>query len=155
MFLDRLPNRLNLSSRGLDLDSISCMVYNGSVESNAHTFFTCDTAVVVWRLVHSWIGFSFPSFLSCEDWISWFDSWLALKDKKSKRSGGLLAWCQAMAPVLAMAHHSVVDAKASRLLANSRRNRDTYFSSLKGVHLGSDGGEEAMLGSDGGKEAWW
>ncbi|GJT93536.1 CAAX amino terminal protease [Tanacetum coccineum] len=34
---------------------------------------------------------------------------------KSKRSGGLLAWCQAMAPVLAMAHHSVVGAKASRL----------------------------------------
>ncbi|GJW38884.1 ribonuclease H-like domain-containing protein [Tanacetum coccineum] len=32
-----------------------------------------------------------------------------------KRSGGLLAWCQAMAPVLAMAHHSVVRAKASRL----------------------------------------
>ncbi|GKG28422.1 hypothetical protein Tco_0406749, partial [Tanacetum coccineum] len=36
-------------------------------------------------------------------------------DKKSKRSGGLLAWCQAMAPVLAMAHHSMVRAKASRL----------------------------------------
>ncbi|GKE50719.1 hypothetical protein Tco_1485875 [Tanacetum coccineum] len=35
--------------------------------------------------------------------------------QKSKRSGGLLAWCQAMAPVLAMAHHSVVGAKASRL----------------------------------------
>ncbi|GJT72870.1 probable auxin efflux carrier component 1b [Tanacetum coccineum] len=35
--------------------------------------------------------------------------------KKSKRSGGLLAWCQAMAPVLAMAHHSMVRAKASRL----------------------------------------
>ncbi|GKB97092.1 hypothetical protein Tco_0983229 [Tanacetum coccineum] len=29
MFLDRLPNRLNLSSRGLDLDSISCMVLMG------------------------------------------------------------------------------------------------------------------------------
>ncbi|GJR47780.1 hypothetical protein Tco_1315883, partial [Tanacetum coccineum] len=26
---------------------------------------------------------------------------------------------------------------------------------MKGVHLGSDGGEEAMLGSDGGEEAWW
>ncbi|GJT59834.1 hypothetical protein Tco_1003367 [Tanacetum coccineum] len=82
----RLPNRLNLSSRGLDLDSISCMVYNGSVESNAHTFFTCDTTAVVWRLVRSWIGFSFPSFLSCEDWVSWFDSWLALKDKKFSSS---------------------------------------------------------------------
>ncbi|GJT76630.1 RNA-directed DNA polymerase, eukaryota [Tanacetum coccineum] len=40
---------------------------------------------------------------------------LIITSHKSKRSGGLLAWCQAMAPVLAMAHHSVVGAKASRL----------------------------------------
>nr|GEW21097.1 RNA-directed DNA polymerase, eukaryota, reverse transcriptase zinc-binding domain protein [Tanacetum cinerariifolium] len=77
MFLDKLPNRLNLSSHGLDVYSISCMVCNGSVESNAHTFFTCDTAAAVWRLVRSWTGFSFSSFLSCEDWMSWFDSWHA------------------------------------------------------------------------------
>ncbi|GJT52207.1 RNA-directed DNA polymerase, eukaryota, reverse transcriptase zinc-binding domain protein, partial [Tanacetum coccineum] len=51
MFLDRLPNRLNLSLRGLDLDSISCMVCNGNAESNAHIFFKCDTAFVVWHLV--------------------------------------------------------------------------------------------------------
>ncbi|GKE38873.1 RNA-directed DNA polymerase, eukaryota, reverse transcriptase zinc-binding domain protein [Tanacetum coccineum] len=38
MFLDRLPHRLNLSSRGLDIDSIMCLVYNELVESNSHVF---------------------------------------------------------------------------------------------------------------------
>nr|GEY92011.1 RNA-directed DNA polymerase, eukaryota [Tanacetum cinerariifolium] len=81
MLLDRLPNRLNLSSRGLEIDSISCMVCNGHVESNDHIFFTCDhifftcdTAVAIWNLVRSWIDLPLPSFLSCEDWTNWFDS---------------------------------------------------------------------------------
>nr|GEZ64002.1 RNA-directed DNA polymerase, eukaryota [Tanacetum cinerariifolium] len=67
MLLDRLSNRLNLSSRGLDIDSISCMICNGHVESNDHIFFTCDTAVAIWNLVRSWIDLPLPSFLSCED----------------------------------------------------------------------------------------
>ncbi|GKD40096.1 reverse transcriptase domain, reverse transcriptase zinc-binding domain protein [Tanacetum coccineum] len=38
LFLDRLPHRLNLSSQGLDIDSITCPVCNGFVESNSHVF---------------------------------------------------------------------------------------------------------------------
>ncbi|GJY67016.1 RNA-directed DNA polymerase, eukaryota, reverse transcriptase zinc-binding domain protein [Tanacetum coccineum] len=38
LFLDRLPNRLNLSSRGLDIDLIACSVCNSSVESSIHAF---------------------------------------------------------------------------------------------------------------------
>nr|GEW71708.1 RNA-directed DNA polymerase, eukaryota [Tanacetum cinerariifolium] len=49
MFLDGLPYRLNFSSRGLDIDSIMCPVYNISVESSAHTFFSCDTTSAVWK----------------------------------------------------------------------------------------------------------
>ena len=44
LFLDRLPHRLNLSSRGLDIDSIMCPLCNNHVESNAHVFFSCDIA---------------------------------------------------------------------------------------------------------------
>ncbi|GJT89353.1 RNA-directed DNA polymerase, eukaryota, reverse transcriptase zinc-binding domain protein [Tanacetum coccineum] len=51
LFLDRLPHRLNLSSRGLDIDSIMCPLCNKHVESNSHGFFTCDTACGVWSLV--------------------------------------------------------------------------------------------------------
>ncbi|GJT89350.1 RNA-directed DNA polymerase, eukaryota, reverse transcriptase zinc-binding domain protein [Tanacetum coccineum] len=51
LFLDRLPHRLNLSSWGLDIDSIMCPLCNKHVESNSHVFFTCDTACGVWSLV--------------------------------------------------------------------------------------------------------
>ncbi|GJS59843.1 RNA-directed DNA polymerase, eukaryota [Tanacetum coccineum] len=56
MFLDRLLNRLNLSSGGLDIDSIMCSVCNVSVESSAHTFFSCDTASTVGHPVRVWSG---------------------------------------------------------------------------------------------------
>nr|GEW42683.1 RNA-directed DNA polymerase, eukaryota [Tanacetum cinerariifolium] len=84
MLLDRLPNRLNLSSCGLGIDLISCMVCNGNVESNDHIFFTCNTAVEIWNLVRSWIDLPLPSFLSCKDWTNWFDSWHVSKEKKSR-----------------------------------------------------------------------
>nr|GEX36818.1 RNA-directed DNA polymerase, eukaryota, reverse transcriptase zinc-binding domain protein [Tanacetum cinerariifolium] len=84
MLLDRLPNRLNLSSHGLDIDSISCMVCNGHVESNDHIFFTYDTAVAIWNLVRSWIDLPLSNFLSYEDWTNRFDSWHVSKDKKSR-----------------------------------------------------------------------
>nr|GEW76647.1 RNA-directed DNA polymerase, eukaryota, reverse transcriptase zinc-binding domain protein [Tanacetum cinerariifolium] len=67
-----------------DIDSISCMVCNGHVESNDRIFFTCDTAVAIWNLVRSWIDLPLPSFLSCEDWTNWFDSWHVSKDKESQ-----------------------------------------------------------------------
>ncbi|GJV58469.1 RNA-directed DNA polymerase, eukaryota, reverse transcriptase zinc-binding domain protein, partial [Tanacetum coccineum] len=47
--LHSLPHRLNLSSRGLDIDSISCPVCNGFVESNSHVFFSCTSASNIWR----------------------------------------------------------------------------------------------------------
>nr|GEV73670.1 reverse transcriptase domain, reverse transcriptase zinc-binding domain protein [Tanacetum cinerariifolium] len=62
MLLDTLPNRLNLSSRGLDIDSISCMVCNEHVESNDHVFFTCDTAVQFGRLFDHGLIFLFQAF---------------------------------------------------------------------------------------------
>ncbi|GJX87694.1 RNA-directed DNA polymerase, eukaryota, reverse transcriptase zinc-binding domain protein, partial [Tanacetum coccineum] len=51
MLLDRLPHRLNLSSRGLDIDSILCPVCFEHVESNSHAFFSCSAASNIWRLV--------------------------------------------------------------------------------------------------------
>lgn len=48
LLLDRLPNRLNLSSRGLEITSISCPLCNVGVESNDHIFFGCDMAINIW-----------------------------------------------------------------------------------------------------------
>nr|GEV37055.1 RNA-directed DNA polymerase, eukaryota, reverse transcriptase zinc-binding domain protein [Tanacetum cinerariifolium] len=44
MLMNRIPHPLNLSSRGLDLDSILRPVCNEVVESNSHLFFSCVAA---------------------------------------------------------------------------------------------------------------
>ncbi|GJV47128.1 RNA-directed DNA polymerase, eukaryota, reverse transcriptase zinc-binding domain protein [Tanacetum coccineum] len=54
LLLDRLPHRLNLSSRGLDIDLILCPVCSKHVESNSHAFLSCSAASNIWRLVRGW-----------------------------------------------------------------------------------------------------
>nr|GEZ48626.1 reverse transcriptase zinc-binding domain-containing protein [Tanacetum cinerariifolium] len=41
LILDRFPQKLYLSSRGIDIQAISCPAYNGKVESSNHIFFGC------------------------------------------------------------------------------------------------------------------
>nr|GEU71583.1 RNA-directed DNA polymerase, eukaryota [Tanacetum cinerariifolium] len=62
--LDRLPHRLNLSSRGIDIPTISCSSCNGNVESADHIFFACDLVKEVWSLVSKWHDLSIPPFVS-------------------------------------------------------------------------------------------
>ena len=54
--LDRLPHRFNLSSRGLDIQSIMCPMCNEQLEYLNHVFFLCATASKVWRLIRIWSG---------------------------------------------------------------------------------------------------
>nr|GEX16998.1 reverse transcriptase domain, reverse transcriptase zinc-binding domain protein [Tanacetum cinerariifolium] len=84
MFLDRLPHRLNLSSHGLDLDSILCPVCNEVVESNSYLFFSCVAASHIWRLIHGWCDLKVPMLSSCDDWVSWFSSWTASMVEKDR-----------------------------------------------------------------------
>ncbi|GKC08819.1 RNA-directed DNA polymerase, eukaryota [Tanacetum coccineum] len=71
LMLDRLPHRLNLSSRGIDIQSISCPSCNGNVESSNHIFIECDIALEVWRLVRIWCDITSPTFTSLEHWKNW------------------------------------------------------------------------------------
>ncbi|GJS76437.1 RNA-directed DNA polymerase, eukaryota [Tanacetum coccineum] len=80
--LDRLPYRLNLLSRGIDIPKISCSSCNGNVESSNHIFFACDIAMEVWRLVRNWCDITFPLFTSFEHWKNWFVLWHCSKEKK-------------------------------------------------------------------------
>ncbi|GKA19420.1 RNA-directed DNA polymerase, eukaryota, reverse transcriptase zinc-binding domain protein [Tanacetum coccineum] len=68
LLLDRLPHRLNLSSRGLDIDSILCPVCSEHVESNSHAFFSCSAASNIWRLVRGWCDLKIPTLSSCDEW---------------------------------------------------------------------------------------
>ena len=59
--LDRLPHRLNLSRKGLDLQTICCPVCNFNVESTDHILFSCELASNIWRRVQMWSGYQFPT----------------------------------------------------------------------------------------------
>nr|GEU96828.1 hypothetical protein [Tanacetum cinerariifolium] len=52
--LDKLPTRLNLSLRGVEISSIMCPLCNSSVESASHLFFTCHVACLIWKKVLRW-----------------------------------------------------------------------------------------------------
>nr|GEV48045.1 RNA-directed DNA polymerase, eukaryota, reverse transcriptase zinc-binding domain protein [Tanacetum cinerariifolium] len=52
---DRLPHRLNLSSRGLDIPTIYCSSCNGIVKYVDHVFFECDLVKEIWCLVRKWL----------------------------------------------------------------------------------------------------
>nr|GEY98525.1 RNA-directed DNA polymerase, eukaryota [Tanacetum cinerariifolium] len=72
--LDRLPNCLNLSCRGLDIHFILCLMCIGNVESIAHTFFGCVVAFGIWRMIGIWCDISVPIFTSFAHMRSWLQS---------------------------------------------------------------------------------
>ncbi|GKE25097.1 RNA-directed DNA polymerase, eukaryota, partial [Tanacetum coccineum] len=51
---DRLPTRLNLSRRGVVLDSILCPLCDADVEDVYHVMFRCDMALSVLRKICWW-----------------------------------------------------------------------------------------------------
>ncbi|GJX22737.1 RNA-directed DNA polymerase, eukaryota, reverse transcriptase zinc-binding domain protein [Tanacetum coccineum] len=80
--IDKLPHRLNLFRRGIEILVISCPSCNSMVESNQHVFFNCDITKDIWRIVHRWCEDSFPIFDSIDHCLDWWNSWLVSSDKK-------------------------------------------------------------------------
>ncbi|GJU30484.1 putative RNA-directed DNA polymerase, eukaryota, reverse transcriptase zinc-binding domain protein [Tanacetum coccineum] len=82
--LDRLPHRLNLSSRGIEIPVISCSTCNGNVESTQHIFFECAFAKDIWRLVCIWCDPLIPPFMCNDHWRDWLSSWPISKEKNHR-----------------------------------------------------------------------
>ncbi|GKC26964.1 RNA-directed DNA polymerase, eukaryota [Tanacetum coccineum] len=72
--LDKLPTRLNLSLRGIDIPSIICPICSSAGESCSHLLFACNMARLLLRKVARWWELDIPEFLSYEDWLAWFTS---------------------------------------------------------------------------------
>ncbi|GJW47023.1 RNA-directed DNA polymerase, eukaryota [Tanacetum coccineum] len=72
--LDRLPTRLNLSLRGIDIPSISCPICSSAGETCAHLLFSCSMAKALYSKVARWCEMEIPFFDSYEDWLNWFVS---------------------------------------------------------------------------------
>ena len=52
--LNKIPTRVNLDRRGIDIGSVLCPVCGSDVETINHLFFTCDMVVDLWDLVARW-----------------------------------------------------------------------------------------------------
>ncbi|XP_071728811.1 uncharacterized protein [Rutidosis leptorrhynchoides] len=54
----RLPTRIELDKRGIDLNSVRCPIYDDDVETLDHSLFFCRDAFDVWIRVYKWWGFN-------------------------------------------------------------------------------------------------
>ncbi|GJX99709.1 RNA-directed DNA polymerase, eukaryota [Tanacetum coccineum] len=69
---DWLPTRVNLSRRGVLLDSHLCPLCNAAMEDVQHVFFRCDMARVVLRKICRWWDLDWQEICSFSDWDAWF-----------------------------------------------------------------------------------
>ncbi|GJV55335.1 RNA-directed DNA polymerase, eukaryota [Tanacetum coccineum] len=78
--LDALPTRLNISRRGIAINSILCPICDSGVESSNHLFFMCNLALQLSRKISHW--WDIPPFEgnSYDAWCAWLLS-LRLQSK--------------------------------------------------------------------------
>ncbi|GJY05619.1 RNA-directed DNA polymerase, eukaryota [Tanacetum coccineum] len=72
--LDKLPTRLNLSLRGLDIPSIICPLCSIYGESTSHLLFSCLLARQLMCKVARWWELEYHDILSYEDWLGWLNN---------------------------------------------------------------------------------
>ncbi|XP_071717836.1 uncharacterized protein [Rutidosis leptorrhynchoides] len=63
----RLPVRVKLDKRGIDLHSVRCPLCDDDIESLDHAFIFCKQAMEVWERVYKWWGFGGVSNLSINE----------------------------------------------------------------------------------------
>ncbi|GKC03638.1 RNA-directed DNA polymerase, eukaryota, reverse transcriptase zinc-binding domain protein [Tanacetum coccineum] len=70
--LNKLPTRVNLDRKGIDIDSTLCPICFEDVETINHIFFSCEMAKDLWALLARWCELD---ILFCSDFLQW-SSWL-------------------------------------------------------------------------------
>ncbi|GKD43095.1 RNA-directed DNA polymerase, eukaryota, reverse transcriptase zinc-binding domain protein [Tanacetum coccineum] len=71
---DRLPSRLNISLRGIEISSILCPLCSIVVESISHLLFSCQVARQILQKIVRWWDLEYTDIHSYEDWISWLNN---------------------------------------------------------------------------------
>ncbi|GJV69335.1 RNA-directed DNA polymerase, eukaryota, reverse transcriptase zinc-binding domain protein [Tanacetum coccineum] len=72
--INALPTRFNLSCRGMDIDSIMCLICNGGVETTSHLFFQCELVRQIMRKISIWWNVDYADVSSYEEWLAWLVS---------------------------------------------------------------------------------
>ena len=71
--LNKLPSRVNLDRRGIDVISLICPSCQGDIETVNHTFFNCSLAKDLWSLFAKWWDLDIPICGNIEEWYVWLD----------------------------------------------------------------------------------
>ncbi|GKA17175.1 RNA-directed DNA polymerase, eukaryota [Tanacetum coccineum] len=71
---DALPSRLNLSRRGIPIDSILCPICGAKPETVNHIFLSCEVARQIFIKICRWWHVDYMEVTSFEEWKSWMDS---------------------------------------------------------------------------------
>ncbi|GJV54506.1 retrovirus-related pol polyprotein from transposon TNT 1-94 [Tanacetum coccineum] len=70
--MDRLPTRVNLHRRGVQVSPISCPICCEALENLDHLLFCCDLAKDIARSICNWWGLVWNPVDSYRSWLSWF-----------------------------------------------------------------------------------
>ncbi|GJU06616.1 RNA-directed DNA polymerase, eukaryota, reverse transcriptase zinc-binding domain protein [Tanacetum coccineum] len=62
LMLNKLPTKVNLDRKGVDVGSILCPICSEDVESANHIFFSCEMAKDLWALFARWWELDIPVF---------------------------------------------------------------------------------------------
>ena len=79
--LDRLPTRLNLSSRGINSPTLHCPICEDHLESRDHLFFSCTFVKNVIDRFARWWETQIPDISTFDQWMDWFST-LRLNSKQ-------------------------------------------------------------------------
>ena len=72
--LNKLPSRMNLDRKGIEVDSLLCPTCHEDVETVNHTFYNCEMAKDLWALLARWWELDIPFCENISEWITWLDS---------------------------------------------------------------------------------
>nr|GEV87829.1 RNA-directed DNA polymerase, eukaryota [Tanacetum cinerariifolium] len=72
--LNKLPSRVNLDRKGIDIGSVLCPICLDDVESVNHLFFTCELAKALWDLLAKLWELDIPICANILEWYAWLDS---------------------------------------------------------------------------------
>ncbi|XP_071708148.1 uncharacterized protein [Rutidosis leptorrhynchoides] len=66
----RIPVRVELDRRGIDLDSILCPMCNDYIETVEHAIISCKVAKDIWKAIYNWWGSNPPDNASLSNHFS-------------------------------------------------------------------------------------
>ncbi|GKC23369.1 RNA-directed DNA polymerase, eukaryota [Tanacetum coccineum] len=117
---DRLPTRVNLSRRGVLLDSHLCPLCTAAMDDVQHVSFRCDVARVVLRKICRWWDLDWQEICSFSDWDAYVQKIYDETDFKKNKADNLDQLVGVATPVVDVNNPSVGTPKGRRKLRIKR-----------------------------------